>query len=185
MLIESGNKTRTDRTTHAVLNEILHVKCSGDYVLYVFEGCKGQHPDLDICIMYTSPHNSSRRTPKHILWTIDILLKREHQKRLTCDFLYRIKAYWDSCKELNSRDFNAIKSLVDSLSVDSVSTNYSKLASYGEYPPDFLYLLLCLLAVQEKTGMDGAFRFGGVVDALLKSDLDLYSVVAAAEQWRK
>ena len=51
---------------------------------------------------------------------------------------------------------------------------------YGEYSVEFLYVLMKLLAIQEKTNRSDAYMFGQVIDALLEDKLDIFSIVSKA-----
>lgn len=60
----------------------------GGEVIGVFQGSKGSKPDLDIIVMYKDKFTKSvPRKPKHINWVIDLLIKKEHNKQLTLDFI--------------------------------------------------------------------------------------------------
>ena len=53
-------------------------------IIGVFQGSRGSHPDLDIVVKYKDKYTKSGvRTPKHIHWVIDLLIKKEHDKNLS------------------------------------------------------------------------------------------------------
>lgn len=51
---------------------------------------------------------------------------------------------------------------------------------YGEYDVEFLYVLMELLAVQEKTNRADAYMFGSIIEQLLEVDRDIFKIVSAA-----
>ena len=52
--------------------------------------------------------------------------------------------------------------------------------AYGEYDVEFLYVLMELLAVQEKTNRADAYMFGKIIEELLESDRDIFKIVSTA-----
>lgn len=57
---------------------------------------------------------------------------------------------------------------------------FTALNQYGEYDVDFLYVLMELLAVQEKTNRADAYMFGSLIEELLETDKDIYKIVSTA-----
>jgi len=55
-------------------------------VIGVFQGSYGDNPDLDIIVKYKEK-GKRVRTPKHIHWAIDLLIKKEHNPELTKEFI--------------------------------------------------------------------------------------------------
>ncbi len=51
---------------------------------------------------------------------------------------------------------------------------------YGEYDVEFLYVLMELLAVQEKTNRADAYMFGSIIEQLLEVDRDIFKIVSTA-----
>lgn len=58
-------------------------------IIGVFQGSKSKIPELDIVVKYRDNYTSPNRirTPKHIHWVIDLLIKKEHNEKLTLDFI--------------------------------------------------------------------------------------------------
>ena len=60
---------------------VKELKLPDGTIIGVFEGSRGYNPDHDILIRYQE--NGKRlRTPKHIHWVIDMLIKKEHTREL-------------------------------------------------------------------------------------------------------
>jgi len=54
-------------------------------------GSKGKNPELDIVVKYKDKFTKRVvRTPKHIHWVIDLLIKKEHDRELTVEFIGHI-----------------------------------------------------------------------------------------------
>lgn len=157
----------------------------GCYAVSVFQGSISSN---DILIKYketTSTKRTRLRTPKHIHWTVDLLLKKQGNEELTNDFLKGVSQIWETCQPLSSNDYETLENLVLQGKHKIEIERFSELDYYGEYSVKFLFVLLQLLAVQEKTNKSDAYMFGNVVSELKKNDLDIFSVVSTATYNRR
>ena len=85
------------------------------------------------------------RTPKHIHWTIDLYIKREHEKDLTNKL---VDALIDITKNVQpSHKFPPDFQFFTKMNLDE----YEPLDKYGEYSSDFLVATIELIMIQEKT----------------------------------
>ena len=179
MNITIGNKKINYGTTTSIMDI-----SSGQFVLYVFQGTMANASPYDIKIMYKDPSAKRIRTPKHIHWAVDLLLKKEHDPILTNAFLAQVYNDWTSTVALTSNSFQALSSLITLKSNSANLNQYSALDSYGEYPVEFLYPLLILLAAQEVTNAQHrhqvASLFGKIITELQKNTLDIFAVLSAA-----
>src|SRR3990167_6042240 len=72
-------------------------------IIAVFEGNRGYKPDHDILIKYQE--NGKRlRTPKHIHWVIDLLIKKEHNRELTLKFMKYLRNMYDRVSPFTSKE---------------------------------------------------------------------------------
>lgn len=147
-----------------------------NYILYVFHG---DISPFDILIKYKKDETRIR-TPKHIHWAVDMLMKMQCEKQLSKKFLNEVKKIWNNCTPLKNNDFDTLKNLVESGNNEIDIDKYKKLNSYGEYPVDFLFVLMLLLSTQEKTNRPDAYMFGNIIDELLESDYDIFRIVSTA-----
>lgn len=147
-----------------------------NYTLYVFKGILSV---FDILIKYKKD-NLRIRTPKHIHWAVDMLIKLQCQKRLSRKFLLEVKSIWNNCFPLQNNDFDTLKELAESGLSNIDIKQYDKLNGYGEYPIDFLFVLMLLLSTQEKTNRADAYMFGNIIDELLEAEYDIFKVVSTA-----
>lgn len=147
-----------------------------NYTLFVFQGIISAN---DILIKYRKG-DTRIRTPRHIHWAVDMLIKMQSETQLSRQFLGEVKEVWNNCSPLESNDFGTLKSLVELGNEKIDIDNYKKLNSYGEYPVDFLFVLMLLLSAQEKTNRNDAYMFGNIIDELLKSDYDIFRIVSTA-----
>lgn len=147
-----------------------------DFRIYILKGSKSE---FDILIKYKGKL-SSIRTPKHIHWVVDILLKQSKERKLTNDFLLLLQKCWQECKPLTNNDFETICTFISNQWQLLDYSKYEILNEYGEYPVNFLFVLMNLLSVQEKTNRKDAYMFGKIIDKLLEDELDIFSIVSAA-----
>lgn len=179
MIINTGKKKR--KIKGKTQPAIAEIQCSNNYAIHVFQGSLSRN---DILITYTSPKNTKLRTPKHIHWAVDLLLKKSGDSRTTNKFLASLGSYWNSCGVLPGTSLTDIQNVVNN-AVSSVSIGtYQSLDCFGEYPTDFLFVLMCLLAVQEKTNANAynttAHMFNDVLVELQKQNLDIFKIMSTA-----
>ncbi len=153
---------------------------SNNVVIGVFQGSKGSNPDLDILIKYQEP-GKRVRTPKHIHWAIDLLIKKEHNKGLTSDFVKFLVGMWDQIEPFQNKYEQQKCEL--KFATSSNLSQFGPLSQYGEYSVEFIVHIIELMMIMEKTGLDRAFMFKGVLDAILE-DKDIFTVVSKATQTR-
>ena len=177
MNITNGTK-QIKRNT---LTAIAEISFSNGYILYVFPGTLSPN---DILLKYKGPNTNSIRTPRHIHWAVDILLKKSNSQQLTNSFLNAVTQYWNSCGILPGRTYNDILNIINNATSQVQLQAYTQLDSFGEYPTEFLFVLMCLLAVQEKTNANHngtiAHMFGDILNELSKTSLDIFKIMSTA-----
>ncbi|MFW6026131.1 MAG: hypothetical protein ACOCRX_07295 [Candidatus Woesearchaeota archaeon] len=145
----------------------------------IFQGSKGENPDLDFVVKYKDPKHSNRlRTPQHIHWVIDLLIKKQHNKELTMDFIKYLRKKWDNMEALkNKEDQKNVRERLTSK--EELEGKFGELNNYGEFSVEFIAYIIELFVIEEKTGLEGAFMFKDLFDALLE-EKDIFSVVSTA-----
>lgn len=171
MDIRNGTQMIESRTKKAIIEFVF-----ANYIIYVFQGNLSR---FDIVIKYRKD-DKHIRTPKHIHWVVDILMKMQGNEVLTKEYLSRIQNYWNMCSPLLNNDFATLKSLVENGKNNIEIEKYYSLNNFGEYDIEFLYVLMQLLAVQEKTNYPNAYMFGNIIEELLKNDRDIFKIVSTA-----
>lgn len=171
MEIRKGTQFIENRTKKAIIEFVFT-----NYIIYVFQGTLSTY---DIIIKYRKDE-SRIRTPKHIHWVVDILMKMQGNESLTKDYLLKIQNCWNSCTPLTNNDFDSLKSLVENGKDAIEIEHYYALNTFGEYDVEFLYVLMELLAVQEKTNRADAYMFGNIIEELLEADRDLFKIISTA-----
>ena len=146
----------------------------------VFQGSKGKRPELDIVVKYRDrfTKTSRPRTPKHIHWVIDLLLKSEHNRKLMLAFVAYLLKTHDEVEPFRSLEDQRRCQL--NFSRPEMLGSFAELDQYGQYSVQFTATVMELLAIEEKTGFDGAFVFRGVLQALA-DEKDIFALVSAAK----
>ena len=156
------------------ISSIMHIKCTNENI-YVFPGKLSPN---DIVLKYKT-NNSRRRTPKHIHFVIDLLIKKDHKPKLVKSFIDTLLCRWNSIQGLSKRIYKSIYNNLIISNDSDILNKYSELNKYGEYSIEFLLNFGELLMLQEKTNMPGAYMFKNVMESI-RDDKDIYSIVSSA-----
>lgn len=81
---------------------------------------------------------------------------------------------------LENNDYDTLKELILRGERVVKIEEYEELNVYGEYDVEFLYVLMELLAVQEKTNRADAYMFGSIIEQLLEVERDIFKIVSTA-----
>lgn len=145
--------------------------------ILVFQGNRGAKPELDIIVRYKEA-GKKVRTPQHLHWAIDLLIKREHEKGLTLEFVEFLMGMWGRVEPFGTKEEQQMCEL--KASERAALEKFRQLDKYGEYSVEFIASVLELIMRQEKTGNAKAFMFGDLLRAIYDGK-DIFSVVASAE----
>jgi len=161
---------------------IKYFQVNDSTILAIYPGSLSK---LDILIKYRQKNKttgkwSNIRTPKHIHWVVDILLKMQSYRQLTRKFIDYFISIWVKTKPLKTVSERQALDLQYILQLSKQEIRrFRVLSKHGEYSICFLILLAKLLMLQEKTNYPGAYMFKRVLDGL-KSNKDLFSLLATA-----
>lgn len=160
---------------------LCQIPINGSYILGIY---KGSLSDFDILLRYRQKEGgkwSRIRTPKHIHWAVDMLIKHYGEPHETDLLLDSLLKQWEQTVPLKSKEDQ--KSLLSPESlladVDAEAKKYDKLAGKGEYSVKFLILIAKLLMVQEKTNRTDAYMFKNLLEKL-KAHKNIFEIVSTA-----
>lgn len=139
----------------------------------------------DIRIRYKQKDKNNKwtriRTPKHIHWAVDLLIKMHADREKIKKFLDFLIEIWNKTLPFKNKEerkkFLNTKNLLD-IHKDKIA-EYKDISRFGEYRIEFLILLAKLLMAQEKTNMPDAYMFRKLLETLKKGE-DIFSVVSIA-----
>lgn len=107
-------------------------------------------------------------------------MKMQGNETLTKQYLEAIQNCWNTCVPLTNNDFDTLKSLIEDGEEEIDIEQYFDLNAFGEYDVEFLYVLMELLAVQEKTNRADVYMFGKIIEELLETDRDIFKIISTA-----
>lgn len=153
---------------------------SNGTIIGVFQGTRGENPDRDILIKYQEP-GKRVRTPQHVHWVIDILIKKEHDRKLTLAFVKYLRDMWDHIEPFRTKEEQQSCEL--KFTTHKRLKEFEALNKHGEYTIEFIGHLIELFMIMEKTGLDRAYVFKNLMDAIIQ-EKDIFAIVAASIQKR-
>ena len=163
-------------------NPLVEFPVNGTFYVAIYQGTLSEY---DVLIKYRQLENgkwSRIRTPKHIHWAVDLLIKQHLENNETERLLEHLMWVWDNnIQPIRSED-ERTRLLNPQILLDEVNeeaSEYPALAEKGEYSVKFLLLLARLLMIQEKTNYEGAFMFRELLEQL-KEHKDIFKIVSTA-----
>jgi hypothetical protein len=184
------NKNKIPHMKVKGIEPLAIIEVNGTYILGIYQGSLS---DYDLLIRYRQKDKSTKsgwsriRTPKHIHWAVDAIIKMQHNNNDTKNFLNFLINIWDNqIQPLKTDEERNLLLDVEELKKEAniESSKYPQLANKGEYSIKFLYLIAKLLMIQEKTNLSTAFMFKSLLKAL-ESHKDIYRIVSIATHNRR
>ena len=157
------------------------IPVNGTYLLGVYKGTLSEY---DILLKYRHKEGerwSRLRTPKHIHWAVDVLIKHYSEPQETDLLLKHLLEIWEKTNPIKTEEERDELLKTENLlsEVNEEAKDYPKLAGKGEFSVKFLILIAKLLMVQEKTNRNDAFMFKRLLEQL-KAHNDIFKIVATA-----
>ena len=170
-------KFKREGVEHASIKEIF---LSDGTVLGIFEGSRGHIPEHDILIKYQEK-GKRLRTPKHIHWVIDLLIKKEHDRKLALEFMKYLRDMYDKVEAFKSKA-DREKCVLKETTPEKLK-RFEPLNKYGEYKVDFIGHLIELMIKMEKNTPPNkpAIVFRELMDAMLE-EKEIFVIVSRATQ---
>ena len=170
-------KYKKDGKEHTAVKTI---KLNDGTIIGVFEGSRGHNPDHDILIKYQE-QGKRLRTPKHIHWVIDLLIKKEHNKKLTLDFMKYLREMYDRVEGFRSAEERSSFEFKETTTAKL--RPFEELNKYGEYKVEFIGHLIELMIKMEKNQPPEkpARVFKELIDALIQ-EKEIFVIVSKATQ---
>lgn len=124
---------------------------------------------------------SNVRTPKHIHWTVDMLIKLSHYPDETKKLVNFLIGIWKkTVPNKSAKERNESLDLVEYIKKNRKNiTKYAALNNKGEYSIKFILVLAKLLMQQEKNNNRKAYMFLHLLQKL-KVGEDIFSVISKA-----
>lgn len=160
---------------------LCEIPINGTYILGIYKGTLSEY---DILLKYRQKEYgkwSRIRTPKHIHWAVDMLIKHYSEPHETDLLLNSLLNQLEQIVPLKTKEdqeqlLSPEKLLAD---INDEAKQYDKLAGKGEYSVKFLILIAKLLMVQEKTNRHDAYMFKDLLGKL-KEHRNIFEIVSTA-----
>lgn len=162
------------------------IEINGSFIIAAYQGSLSK---FDILIRYRQKHGikwSNLRTPKHIHWAVDVIIKMHAQPEKTKEFLNYLLDLWAKTEPFKSEGERQ-KLLNEKFLIESNKDSFNKyaeLSKKGEYSIKFLILLAILLMAQEKTNLPTAYMFKKLISELIEGK-DIFRIVSTATHNRR
>ena len=159
---------------------IKEIQLADGTIIGVFEGNRGANPDNDILIKYQEK-GKRLRTPKHIHWVIDLLIKKEHNRQLTLKFMRYLRAMYDKVEAFKSKR-DRQKCVLCETTKEKLKP-FQKLNQYGEYKVEFIgHLIELMIKMEKNTPQEKPARvFKELIDAMI-AEKEIFVIVSKATQ---
>jgi hypothetical protein len=159
---------------------IKHWELTDGNYLIIYQGSRGQNPDLDFIVKYKT-HKSRLRAPSHTHWIVDLIVKTEHNPETVKNFvtewleIYEIMKPFESVEQRNNYElfYN-----------DYFTTKYFDLDNLGFFSVEFLSGMIELFIKCEKQ-TEGAFMFKGLLNLVKEfseGKKDFYQIVSYSKR---
>jgi hypothetical protein len=142
--------------------------------IFILAAYQGSFSKLDILLKYRQLIKDEKkgfkwspiRTPKHIHWAVDILIKMFQERRLVDKFLDFLIEIWDNTNQHRTEAERAEAIKEENLipKTEEEAKCFYELNGHGEYSIKFLILLAKLLMQQEKNNMRDAYFFKNLLN---------------------
>lgn len=166
--------------------KLLQLYKIGNYVISVSQGNISTY---DMVVKFRQYYANTQkwsqfRQPKHIHWTVDVLIKQEYHQSVINKFLTNLISDWNdetiiphltTCAERDS--FLEYEKMLRFVFIEA--EKYQDTNFRGEYPIAFLILISRILMTQERTNRADAYMFKRLLESL-KEHKDLYTIIGKA-----
>jgi hypothetical protein len=133
---------------------IKHWELSDGNYLVIYQGSRGDYPDLDFIVKYKS-EKTRLRAPSHTHWIVDLLLKSESSPDRVCQFIKEWIEIYDVAEPFQSTEERKNYELIYN---QYFLENYWDLENIGSFSVEFLSGMIELFIKCEKR-TENAFMF--------------------------
>ena len=157
---------------------IRHWKTDNVTEVAIYQGERGERPDLDFIVKYKE-EGKRLRTPSHTHWIVDMLVKAEVNKPVLLEYVNDMIELYDE-----SKPFQSVEERNNYTLVQPQITKYSVLEGHGYYSVGTLTAFIVLFSKCEKQAT-GAFMFRGLltlVKEYCEGTKDFYQIVGYSKR---
>lgn len=127
--------------------------------LAIYQGSRGQNPELDFIVKYKSL-KSRLRAPSHTHWIVDLLIKSEYNKEVVKRFMDEWIEVYDRATPFKTTEE---RKNYDFIYNEYFTEKYDELENTGAFSVEFISAIIELFIKCEKQ-TTGAFMFKNLLD---------------------
>jgi hypothetical protein len=159
---------------------IKHWKTDNVTEVAIYQGSRGERPDLDFIVKYKE-EGKRLRTPSHTHWIVDLLVKAEANKSVLLEYVDDMIKLYDE-----TTPFTTVKERIsyDLRKPNLMVSKYRVLQGHGYYSIETLTTFIELFSKCEKQST-GAFMFRGLltfVKQYCEGTKDFYQIVGYSKR---
>lgn len=133
-------------------------------LLGLFQGSRGDRPDLDFIIKFLEIGEKSRlRTPKHLHWVVDLIIKHQYHPNEVKNFAIK---YFDWYKNIQPFESLSERNNYNPFTPSIIEDSFKELNIIGTYSLEYLAHLIELFIKCEKRS-EGAFMFKNLLKIMI------------------
>jgi hypothetical protein len=159
---------------------IKHWKTDNVTEVAIYQGSRGENPDLDFIVKYKE-EGKRLRTPSHTHWIVDLLVKAEVNKPVLLNYVNDMIKLYDETTPFNSTDERNNYTLKQP---NLMTSKYSVLQGHGYYSIGTLTSFIELFSKCEKQST-GAFMFKTLLELVkdyCDGKKDFYQIVGYSKR---
>ena len=161
-------------------NPVNHWKLSDGIIVAIYQGARGERPDLDFVVKYKK-EGKRLRAPSHTHWIVDLLIKSQFNPETVCLFIKSWIDKYDTLEPFKSAEERNTYSLIYK---EEDNQEFVSLNSYGEFSIEFISVIIELFIRCEKQTTE-AFMFKNLLILMrdyCEGKKDFYQVVGHSKR---
>ncbi|QNL21090.1 hypothetical protein HZR84_03765 [Hyphobacterium sp. CCMP332] len=171
------------RTKGKKLQSFRVFRMKNGVLIGMFQGNRGDRPDLDFIIKYLEPGTKSQlRTPSHTHWTVSLLINSVNQQKRVSEIIQFYNNWYEKANPVKNLEERNNYELI---TVEKMMENFPKEKEVkGIYSIEFICSIIELFTVCEKQTPRGYKMFPNLLRMLRRytdDEADFYQVVSAAK----
>ena len=162
------------------VESLVEYELSNGTIVAMFQGFRGENPDLDFIVKYKEP-NKRLRTPSHTHWIVDLVIKGESNQLATLSLVNSLITVYD-----NIEPFTTVEER-DNYQLQYTSglvETYPELDDIGALSIELIATLVELFCKCEKQS-SGAFMFRSMLTLTkeyLEGGKDYYQIIGTSKR---
>jgi hypothetical protein len=158
----SLNKLKQRKPKRDAINTYL---TSDNLLIGMFQGSKGQFPEIDFIVRVLKPGKDEIPfPPEHNLWVVDLMMKIFDYREEVRDLVKYYLQFYENAIPFNSANERIGYQLQ---TIEYIKNNFSKINQENTLSIEYVAIMIELFCINEKRN-NGAYMFKNILETLLK-----------------